>query len=166
MNVDAKSALLIEPISGTVLYEKNPDEKFAPASVTKIMTMLLAMEAVDSGKITLQDKVICSENAKKMGGSTMLLDTGEVRTVEEILKGIAIASGNDAAVAMAEFLAGSIDEFVKLMNERAKELGMNNTTFKNCNGLPEEGHMTTARDISIMSLELLKHPTILKYSGT
>lgn len=166
MNVDAKSALLIEPISGTVLYEKNPDEKFAPASVTKIMTMLLAMEAVDSGKISLDDKIICSENAKKMGGSTMLLDTGEVRTVEEILKGIAIASGNDAAVAMAEFLAGSTDEFVKLMNERAKELGMTNTNFKNCNGLPVEGHVTTARDISIMSLELLKHPTILKYSGT
>ena len=166
MSVDARSALLIEPISGAVLYEKNPDEKFAPASVTKIMTMLLAMEAVDSGKITLNDKVICSENAKKMGGSTMLLDVGEVRTVEEILKGIAIASGNDAAVAMAEFLAGSTDEFVKMMNERAKELGMTNTTFKNCNGLPEEGHVTTARDISIMSLELLKHPTILKYSGT
>ena len=166
MNVDAKSALLIEPISGTVLYEKNPDEKFAPASVTKIMTMLLAMEAVDSGKIALDDKIICSENAKKMGGSTMLLDIGEVRTVEEILKGIAIASGNDAAVAMAEFLAGSTDEFVKVMNERAKELGMTNTNFKNCNGLPEEGHVTTARDISIMSLELLKHPTILKYSGT
>ncbi|MBO5131431.1 MAG: D-alanyl-D-alanine carboxypeptidase, partial [Romboutsia sp.] len=166
MNVDAKSALLIEPISGAVLYEKNPDEKFAPASVTKIMTMLLAMEAVDSGKISLDDKIICSENAKKMGGSTMLLDVGEVRTVEEILKGIAIASGNDAAVAMAEFLSGSTDEFVKAMNERAKELGMTNTTFKNCNGLPEEGHVTTARDISIMSLELLKHPTILKYSGT
>lgn len=166
MNVDAKSAILIEPISGTVLYEKNSDEKFAPASVTKIMTMLLAMEAVDSGKISLDDKIICSENAKKMGGSTMLLDTGEVRTVEEILKGIAIASGNDAAVAMAEFLSGSTDEFVKLMNERAKELGMTNTNFKNCNGLPVEGHLTTARDISIMSLELLKHPTILKYSGT
>lgn len=166
MNVEAKSAILIEPISGTVLYEKNPDEKFAPASVTKIMTMLLAMEAVDSGKISLDDKIICSENAKKMGGSTMLLDVGEVRTVEEILKGIAIASGNDAAVAMAEFLAGSTDEFVKAMNERAKELGMTNTTFKNCNGLPQEGHVTTARDISIMSLELLKHPTILKYSGT
>ena len=162
MNVDAKSALLIEPISGTVLYEKNPDEKFAPASVTKIMTMLLAMEAVDSGKIALDDKIICSENAKKMGGSTMLLDIGEVRTVEEILKGIAIASGNDAAVAMAEFLAGSTDEFVKVMNERAKELGMTNTNFKNCNGLPEEGHVTTARDISIMSLELLKHPTNFK----
>ena len=166
MNVDAKSAILIEPVSGTVLYEKNPDEKFAPASVTKIMTMLLAMEAIDSGKISLDDKITCSENAKSMGGSTMLLDTGEVRTVEEILKGIAIASGNDAAVAMAEFLSGSTDEFVKLMNERAQELGMTNTTFKNCNGLPVEGHLTTARDISIMSLELLKHPTILKYSGT
>ena len=166
MNVDAKSAILIEPVSGTVLYEKNPDEKFAPASVTKIMTMLLAMEAIDSGKISLDDKITCSENAKSMGGSTMLLDTGEVRTVEEILKGIAIASGNDAAVAMAEFLSGSTDEFVKLMNERAQELGMTNTTLKNCNGLPVEGHLTTARDISIMSLELLKHPTILKYSGT
>lgn len=117
-------------------------------------------------KISLDDKITCSENAKSMGGSTMLLDTGEVRTVEEILKGIAIASGNDAAVAMAEFLSGSTDEFVKLMNERAQELGMTNTTFKNCNGLPVEGHLTTARDISIMSLELLKHPTILKYSGT
>ena len=166
MNVDAKSAILIEPVTGTVLYEKNPDEKFAPASVTKIMTMLLAMEAIDSGKISLDDKITCSENAKSMGGSTMLLDTGEVRTVEDILKGIAIASGNDAAVAMAEFLSGSTDEFVKVMNERAKELGMTNTTFKNCNGLPVEGHLTTARDISIMSLELLKHPTILKYSGT
>ena len=166
MNVDAKSAILIEPVTGTVLYEKNPDEKFAPASVTKIMTMLLAMEAIDSGKISLDDKITCSENAKSMGGSTMLLDTGEVRTVEDILKGIAIASGNDAAVAMAEFLSGSTDEFVKVMNERAKQLGMTNTTFKNCNGLPMEGHLTTARDISIMSLELLKHPTILKYSGT
>ena len=166
MNVDAKSAILIEPVTGTVLYEKNPDEKFAPASVTKIMTMLLAMEAIDSGKISLDDKITCSENAKSMGGSTMLLDNGEVRTVEDILKGIAIASGNDAAVAMAEFLSGSTDEFVKVMNERAKELGMTNTTFKNCNGLPVEGHLTTARDISIMSLELLKHPTILKYSGT
>lgn len=166
INVDAKSALLIEPISGTILYEKNSEEKFAPASVTKIMTMLLAMEAVDSGKISLSDKITCSENAKKMGGSTMLLDTGEVRTVEEILKGIAIASGNDAAVAMAEYLGGTVDAFVELMNKRAQELGMVNTTFKNCNGLPESGHMTTAKDISIMSMELLKHPTILKYTGT
>ena len=96
----------------------------------------------------------------------MLLDIGEVRTVEEILKGIAIASGNDAAVAMAEYLGGSVDNFVSMMNKRAKELGMVNTNFKNCNGLPEEGHYTTAKDISIMSLELLKHPSILKYTGT
>lgn len=166
MDVDAKSALLIEPISGAILYEKNADEKFAPASVTKIMTMLLTMEAVDSNKISLQDKVTCSENAKKMGGSTMLLDTGEVRTVEDLLKGVAIASGNDAAVALAEYLGGTEDAFVDMMNKRAQELGMKNTTFKNCNGLPKEGHVSTARDIAIMSLELLKHPTILKYSGT
>lgn len=163
--VDAKSALLIEPISGKVLYEKNPDEKFAPASVTKIMTMLLVMEAIDSNKISLQDKVTCSENAKKMGGSTMLLDTGEIRTVEELLKGLAIASGNDAAVALAEYLAGTEEAFVELMNKRAQELGMTNTTFKNSNGLPKDGHLSTARDIATMSLELLKHPTILKYSG-
>lgn len=165
IDVDAKSALLIEPTTGKILYEKNIDEKFAPASVTKIMTMLLTMEAIDSGKISLQDKVTCSENAKKMGGSTMLLDTGEIRTVEELIKGVAIASGNDAAVALAEYLGGTEDSFVEMMNKRAQELGMSNTTFKNCNGLPIEGHLSTARDISIMSVELLKHPTILKYSG-
>jgi serine-type D-Ala-D-Ala carboxypeptidase (penicillin-binding protein 5/6) len=166
INVEARSALLIEPTSGKILFEKNADEKFAPASVTKIMTMLLTMEAVDNGKISLSDKVTCSENAKKMGGSTMLLDTGEVRTVEELLKGVAIASGNDAAVALAEYLGGTEEAFVEMMNKRAQELGMANTTFKNCNGLPKEGHLSTARDISIMSLELLKHPTILKYTGT
>lgn len=165
IDVDAKSALLIEPTTGKILYEKNIDEKFAPASVTKIMTMLLTMEAIDSGKISLQDKVTCSENAKKMGGSTMLLDTGEIRTVEELLKGVAIASGNDAAVALAEYLGGTEGSFVEMMNKRAQELGMSNTTFKNCNGLPIDGHLSTARDISIMSMELLKHPTILKYSG-
>jgi serine-type D-Ala-D-Ala carboxypeptidase (penicillin-binding protein 5/6) len=165
ITVDARSALLIEPTSGKILYEKNIDEKFAPASVTKIMTMLLTMEAVDSNKISLQDKVTCSENAKKMGGSTMLLDTGEVRTVEELLKGVAIASGNDAAVALAEYLGGTEEAFVGMMNKRAQELGMTNTTFKNSNGLPIEGHLSTARDISIMSMELLKHTTILKYSG-
>lgn len=166
IDVDARSALLIEPTSGKILFEKNADEKFAPASVTKVMTMLLTMEAVDSGKISLSDKVTCSENAKKMGGSTMLLDTGEVRTIEELLKGVAIASGNDAAVALAEYLGGTEEAFVEMMNKRAQELGMTNTTFKNCNGLPKEGHLSTARDISIMSLELLKHPTILKYTGT
>ncbi|MEG0517210.1 MAG: D-alanyl-D-alanine carboxypeptidase family protein, partial [Cetobacterium sp.] len=164
--VDAKSALLIEPITGKVLYEKNSREKFAPASVTKVMTMLLTMEAVDSGKIGLQDKVTVSENSKRMGGSTMLLDTGEVRTVEELLKGVGIASGNDAAVALAELLGGTEDSFVAMMNNRAKELGMVDTNFKNCNGLPIEGHLTTAYDIAIMSKELLKHPKILQYTGT
>ena len=165
-NIEAKAALLMEPMSGKIIYEKNAEEKFAPASVTKVMTMLLTMEAVDSGKIKLEDKVTCSENAKKMGGSTMLLDTGEIRTVEELLKGVAIASGNDAAVALAEYLGGTETDFVSMMNKRAQELGMNNTTFKNCNGLPAEGHLSTAKDIAIMSKELLKHPKVLKYTGT
>lgn len=165
-NIEARSALLMEPTTGKVIYEKNSNEKFAPASVTKIMTMLLTMEAVDSGKISLDDKVTCSENAKKMGGSTMLLDTGEVRTVEELLKGVAIASGNDAAVALAEYLGGTEQDFVVMMNKRCEELGMKNTTFKNCNGLPAEGHLSTANDIATMSKELLKHPQVLKYTGT
>lgn len=165
LDVDAKSALLMEVSSGKIIYEKNPNEKFAPASVTKIMTMLLTMESVDSGKIKLNDKVTVSENAKKMGGSTMLLDTGEIRTVEELLKGVAIASGNDSAVALAEYLGGSEEAFVEMMNKRASELGMKNTTFKNCTGLPIQGHLSTAYDISIMSRELLKHETILKFSG-
>ncbi|CAB1243109.1 D-alanyl-D-alanine carboxypeptidase DacF [Clostridiaceae bacterium BL-3] len=166
LNVDAKSALLIEPSSGKIIFEKNSHEKLEPASVTKVMTMLLSMEAVDSGKISLSDKVTVSENAKKMGGSSMLLDTGEVRTVEDLLKGIGIASGNDAAVAMAEYLAGSEDAFVNLMNKRAEQLGMKDTSFKNCTGLSAEGHYTSAYDIGIMSRELLKHPAILKYTGT
>lgn len=164
--IEARSALLMEPCTGKIIYDKNADEKFAPASVTKIMTMLLTIEAVDSGKIALDDKVTCSENAKKMGGSTMLLDTGEIRTVEELLKGVAIASGNDAAVALAEYLGGTENDFVGMMNKRAEELGMTNTTFKNCNGLPADGHLSTANDIAKMSKELLKHPTILKYTGT
>ena len=164
--IEAKSALLMEPNTGKIIYEKNVDEKFAPASVTKIMTMLLTIEAIDSEKISLDDKVTCSENAKKMGGSTMLLDTGEIRTVEELLKGVAIASGNDAAVALAEYLGGTESDFVVMMNKRAEELGMKNTTFKNCNGLPADGHLSTANDIAIMSRELLKHPKILKYTGT
>lgn len=164
--IEARSALLMEPCTGKIIYEKNADEKFAPASVTKIMTMLLTMEAVDSGKISLDDKVTCSENAKKMGGSTMLLDTGEIRTVEELLKGVAIASGNDAAVALAEYLGGTESDFVVMMNKRAEELGMKNTTFKNCNGLPADGHLSTANDIALMSRELLKHPKVLKYTGT
>lgn len=166
ITVEAKSALLMEPSSGKIIYEKNSHEKFAPASVTKIMTMLLAMEAIDTGKIKLEDEITISENSKKMGGSSMILDTGEIRTVEEILKGIAIASGNDAAVAMAEYLGGSESAFVDMMNEKARSLNMKDTDFKNCTGLSAEGHFTTAYDISIMSRELLKHPKILKYSGT
>lgn len=166
IKVEAKSALLIEPDSGKIVFEKNCHDKFEPASVTKIMTLLLVMEAVDSGKISMADKVTISETAKKMGGSTMLLDTGEIRTVEELVKGVAIASGNDAAVALAEYLGGSEEGFVDLMNKRAQELGMENTTFKNCNGLPKEGHLMSAYDISIMSRELLKHESVLKYTGT
>lgn len=166
IDVEAKSAILMEVTSGKIIYEKNSNEKFAPASVTKVMTMLLTMEHIDSGKIKFDDKVTVSENAKKMGGSSMLLDTGEVRTVEDLIKGIGIASGNDAAVAMAEYLGGSESNFVDMMNNRAKELGMTNTTFKNCTGLPIDGHISTAYDISIMSRELLKHPDILKYTST
>jgi serine-type D-Ala-D-Ala carboxypeptidase (penicillin-binding protein 5/6) len=166
INVDAKSALLMEPVSGKIIFEKNSHEKLSPASVTKIMVMLIAMEAIDSGKINMNDKVTVSENAKEMGGSSMILDTGEVRTVEELLKGIAIASGNDAAVAMAEYLGGTEDAFVNLMNQRSKALGMNDTDFKNCTGLPAEGHVSSAFDIALMSRELLKHPKILKYTGT
>ena len=165
MEVDARSALLIEPSTGKVIYEKNPDEKFAPASVTKVMTMLLTMEAIDNGDLKLDDKIVCSAKVKSMGGSSMILDEGEVRSVEDILKGIAVASGNDAAVAMAEHLGGTEEAFVEMMNKRAQELGMKNTTFKNCTGLPVEGHLSTARDIATMSLELLKHPNILKYSS-
>ncbi|WP_300349826.1 D-alanyl-D-alanine carboxypeptidase family protein [Clostridium sp.] len=166
LDVEARSALLMEANTGKIIFEKNANEKFAPASVTKIMTMLLAMEKVDRREMKLTDQITVSETAKKMGGSTMLLDVGEIRTVEEIIKGIGIASGNDAAVAMAEYLGGSESGFVEMMNKRAQELGMKNTTFKNCTGLPIEGHLSTAYDISIMSRELLKHPTILKYTGT
>lgn len=169
LDVDARSAVLMEPSTGKIIFEKNVHEKFAPASVTKVMTMLLTMEAVDSGKIKMDDKVIVSENAKKMGGngsSSMLLDTGEVRTVEELIKGVAIASGNDAAVALAEYLGGSESAFVDLMNKRANELGMKDTSFKNCHGLSTEGHLSSAYDIALMSRELLKHEKILKYTGT
>lgn len=166
LEVDAKSVILMEPTTGKVIFEKNPHEKLAPASVTKIMTMLIAMENIDSGKIKMSDKVTVSENAKKMGGSSMILDTGEVRTVEELLKGIAIASGNDAAVAIAEYIGGSESNFVSMMNERAVKLGMTDTVFKNCTGLSTPGHVTSAYDISLMSRELLKHSSVLKYTGT
>ncbi|MFC9775995.1 D-alanyl-D-alanine carboxypeptidase family protein [Paenibacillus chitinolyticus] len=163
---NAQSAVLMDADSGEIIVNKNMDTKLPPASITKIMTMLLIMEAVESGKIKMTDKVSTSEYAASMGGSQIFLEPGEEMSVEEMLKGIAMASGNDASVAMAEKLAGSEENFVAMMNERAKQLGMNNTHFSNCNGLPTENHYTSARDIAIMSRELLKHTGITKFTGS
>lgn len=163
---DAKSMILIEATTGAVLYEMNADEPLPPASVTKIMTLLLVMEAVDSGKISLADDVTVSQNAASMGGSQIFLEVGECMTVEEMIKAVIIASANDAALALAEHVCGSEAEFVAKMNERASELGMNKTNFENTNGLDDTttSHLTSARDIAIMSAELIKHETILKYT--
>lgn len=161
----ARSAILLDADSGTVIYDKNSDEKLPPASITKVMTMLLAMEALDQKKIKLEDKVRTSEYAASMGGSQIFLEVGEEMTVQDILKGIAMASGNDASVALAEKIAGSEEAFVQQMNERAEQLGLKNTHFSNCNGLPVENHYTSARDIAIMSKELLKHEEITKFTS-
>ena len=163
--VEAKSGILIEPETGEVLYEYNPDERLQIASVTKVMTMLLIMEALDNGKINLSDMVTVSENAASMGGSQVYLETGEQMSVEDMLKAIAVASGNDAAVAMAEHISGSTEAFVEQMNRKAAELGCENTHFCNCNGLDEpDDHYSSARDIAKISAELLKHEDILKYT--
>jgi len=154
----------MEYSTGKVLYEKDPDKQLPIASVTKIMTMLLIMEAIDSGKISLDDMVTASERAKSMGGSTMFLDTGEQLSVSDMLKGIAVASANDGAVAMAEFIAGTESEFVDMMNKRAEELGMINTHFVNTNGLDADGHYSSARDVAIMSRELISHEKIFDYT--
>ena len=165
LGLNAKSAILMEEATGNILYESNPDERLPIASVTKVMTMLLIMEAVDSGKISLDDMVTVSENAMSYGGSTMFLETGEQITVNDMLKGIAVASANDGCVAMAEHLAGSESAFVDMMNEKAKELGMENTHFMNTNGLDEDDHYSSARDVAIMSRELMKHETIFNYTS-
>lgn len=165
LGLNAKSAILMEKSTGNILYESNPDERLPIASVTKVMTMLLIMEAVDSGKISLDDMVTVSENAMSYGGSTMFLETGEQLTVNDMLKGIAVASANDGCVAMAEHLAGSESAFVDMMNEKAKELGMKNTHFMNTNGLDEDDHYSSARDVAIMSRELMKHETIFNYTS-
>ncbi|AWX55841.1 MULTISPECIES: D-alanyl-D-alanine carboxypeptidase family protein [Brevibacillus] len=162
----ASSAVMIEADTGTVLYEKNANEKMPPASITKVMTMLLIMEAVERGELKLTDKVRTSERAASMGGSQIFLQPGEEMTVEDMMKGIAIASGNDASVAMAEHLAGTEESFVARMNERAQQLGMKNTHFVNSNGLPAANHYSSAADIAIMSRELLKHEGITKFTGT
>ncbi len=164
--VKAPSAVLMDPVTRKVLYEKNPDEKRPIASVTKVMTLLLVMEAIDDGKISLSDVVSTSEHAASMGGSDIWLKPGETMTVDDLLKATVIMSANDAAVALAEHVAGSEDEFVSRMNQRAKELGMTNTVFKNCNGLDEDGHLSTARDVALMSSELIKHEKIFDYSLT
>ena len=166
LEVESPSCILVEASTGQVLFEKNCDEAMAPASVTKVMTLLLAFEAIEAGQMTLDDIVTVSEHAASMGGSQCFFEAGEEQTVEDMIKCIIIASGNDAAVAMAEKVAGSEEAFVKKMNERAAELGMTNASFKNACGLDADGHKMSARDISIMSRELItKYPAIFDYSG-
>ncbi len=165
LNLECGSAILIEQNTGKVLYEHNIHEQLRPASVTKVMTILLIMEALDSGVISLDTPIPCSENASSMGGSQIWLDVKESLTVNEMLKAICVVSANDCTVAMAEYLAGSEEAFVAKMNEKAKMLGMNDTTFKNCHGIDEDGHVTSAYDISLMSRELLvNHPSITNYT--
>lgn len=165
MDLSSPALLLMEASTGTVLYEKDADTKYHPASVTKIMTLLLIFDALEQGKIHYEDIVTTSEHAASMGGSQVFLEPGETQTVDTMIKCIAVASANDACVAMAELICGSEEEFVKQMNARAEGLGMTNTHFENCNGLDKENHMTTARDIALMSKELItKYPKIHEYS--
>ena len=163
--VEAKACILMEKETGTILYEENSHTALEPASVTKVMTMLLVMEAVDSGKLGMEDLVSVSAHAASMGGSQVYLKEGEQMTVHDLLKSVAVASGNDAAVALAEHLSGSEEAFVSAMNQRAQELGMTDTCFMNCTGLPAEGHVTSAHDIAVMSRELiLSHPSIREFT--
>ena len=161
--IKAKAAVLIDSATGKVIYALNADKELPPASVTKVMTMLLAMEAVDSGKITLDDEVTISDNAASMGGSQMYMEPGETHTVAQLLEGVAMVSANDGCVALAEYIAGSTDIFVEKMNKKAQELGMKNTNFVNTNGLPVREHYTSAYDIALMSKELIKHKEIRKW---
>ena len=167
MSIDCKSAILIEAETGTVLFEQNADEALPPASVTKIRTLLLVMEAIEQNKLSLSDMITASAHACSMGGSQIFLEEGEQMSVEDMLKSVVIASANDAAVALAEHIAGTEEAFVALMNKRAEELGMKNTHFENTNGLDDsvENHVTSARDIAIMSAELITHEKILEYSS-
>ena len=165
LNLESGAACLIEQSTGLIIYDHNMHEQLRPASVTKIMSLLLIMEAVDSGRISLTDKIPCTEDAAAMGGSQIWLDVRETLTVEEMLKAICVVSANDCVVALADYLEGSQEAFVKKMNDKAKELGMNDTCFKNCHGIDEDGHLTSAYDIAIMSRELLvNHPSITNYT--
>jgi D-alanyl-D-alanine carboxypeptidase (penicillin-binding protein 5/6) len=159
------SAVMIDASTGKVLYEKNSHKPLPPASITKLMTMLLVMEAVDDRKITLKDMVRVSEHAASMGGTQIFLEPGEQMSVHDLLKGVAIASANDASVALAEYIGGTEENFVSTMNKRAKELGLKNTHFQNSNGLPADEHYSSAYDIAIISRELLKHPRVTQYTG-
>lgn len=162
---NGKSAILVDNLSGKVLYEKNADEKLAPASMTKLASMLMVMEAIDDGNLKFEDKVTISEEAANMGGSQVFLQAGEVYTVYDLLKSVAIASGNDAVVALAEKIGGSQSGFIDMLNKRLKEIGATNTNFVNAHGLDAEGHYSTARDMSIIARELLKHPKILEFTS-
>jgi len=164
LGIKAESAILMDAATGTVLYEQNADGRYAPASVTKIMSLLLIMEAINEGRISIDDKVITSDYARSMGGSQIYLAPGEEMSLHDMLKAVVVASANDATVALAEHVMGSVDAFVARMNERAAELGMVNTTFKNATGLDEDDHLTTARDIALMSRELVKHEKIFEYT--
>ena len=165
LKLECGSAILIEQHTGKILYSYNVHEKLKPASVTKIMSILLIMEAIKDGKINYDTQIPCSENASAMGGSQIWLDTTETLNVDEMLKAICVVSANDCVVAMAEYLGGTEEGFVKMMNDKASELGMKETTFKNCHGIDEEGHETSSYDIALMSKELLnKYPEITKYT--
>ena len=165
LNLESGSAILIDQATGKILYSHNSHEKLRPASVTKVMSILLIMEALDSGKITMETQIPCSEKAHSMGGSQIWLDTTEKLSVRDMLKSICVVSANDCTVAMAEYLSGSEEAFVQVMNTKAKSLGMNDTTFKNCHGIDEDGHVTSSYDIALMSRELLqKHPEITEFT--
>ena len=163
---NAKSAIMIEASTGKVIYEKNADEELAMASMTKMMTLLLIMENIENGNLKWDEMVTTSENAASMGGSQIFLEVGEQMTVEDLVKGICIASGNDAAVAMAERIGGTEDNFVKMMNDKARELGLKNTNFINACGLDADNHYSSARDMALIAKELVKHNKVLEYSGT
>lgn len=162
---NAGSAILIEASTGEIIYEKNSHEKLAPASMTKMMSMLLIVENIEKGVISWDEKVIASENASGMGGSQILLETGEEMTVSDLFKGIAVASGNDAVVAMAEKIGGTVENFVSMMNKRAKELGLKDTNFKNPHGLDEANHYSSAYDMSLIAKELVKHEKVLEFTS-
>lgn len=166
IDIKSESGIIMEASTGKILFDKNMDEQKSPASMTKIMTMLLTVEAIESGKISLDDEVNISANASKMGGSQVYLEENSTATVEMLLKSIAIGSANDASVAVAEKIGGTESNFVNMMNKRAKELGAVNTTFKNPHGLDEEGHLTTAHDLALIARELIKHEEILKLTST